>query len=330
MNNPTKATTPADVVSVVAHTLGFTPQSSIVLMFLTGTSLSATVRINANPEMPTAQMSRMMRDYAGIADGSNATILVSFEDDKALTIAQYEAMGDALAAEGAPLVSGVLVTDGQIMDYDGDSTDAVPFDNATTSPTALELHMRRTKPQQLAADVPACKDEAGQAEAINEHERAGTSVQVDDEARSSAVGTLQDIVDGYTISDTVTADHAAWIAGTMKRPLLRDVLAASLSTSETDNHSLEEAMLGNSIPENWEYLNNASRMLYAALAFIPNDKRANVLCIIGWTRWMDAKSSQAAEFFQLALEAEPGHHLAGLLTKRNNLGILSRAALTRH
>lgn len=331
MNNFPSVTTPAGVVGVAVQMLGFTPASSICLMLLHGNALSASLRVDANPASPARHLARQVGEYARLDTVADRSILISFEDDKAMTVRQYEAIGDALAAEGMPLQMAILVAGGHIMDYDGDSTDAVPFSAALTSPTAMALHMDQDKPLQLASDIPACADPEMQGTAVVTHAANAALLDTsDEETRARTIGTLTDIVDGYTANDVISADHAAWIGGSFTSSSVRDVLAASLSTSESGEDAMGAALLGQSIPESWDYLRNAGRTLYAALEFIPEQMRADTLSIIGWTRWLDGQSSQAAAFFALALEAEPGHRLAQLFTTMVQTGRLSTAARTRH
>lgn len=334
MNNPIKAQSTTDIVAVALHLLGFTPKSSIVLLLTADNGVAASLRVDANPASFPAGLATRAAEYASpaAAVGANGSILISFEDDKAMTTAQYEAIGDKLAAVGMPIRAAVLVTGGLIMDYEGDSTDAEPFANVETTTIGLELHLNPVEFVQLPEDVPAyVAPDAAHEEAIRAHAAAARSFDPSDEAEhAAAIGTLRDIVDGHAANGTVSNDHAAWLAGVLPNPRLRDLLTASLATSDTDETALQDALLGNTSPESWDYLRNAGRALYAALGAIPEQLRADTLCMIAWTRWMDGKATHAAAFCRLAKEAQPGHKLATLLLKILNTGNLPKAAIMPH
>lgn len=334
MNNPMKAQTSTDIVAVALHLLGFTPKSSIVLLLMADNGVAASLRVDANPASFPGGLATRAAEYASHAAevGANGSVLISFEDDKAMTTAQYEAIGDKLAAVGMPIRAAVLVTGGLIMDYEGDSTDAEPFANVETTTIGLELRLNPVSVVQLPEDVPAYIDpDAAHEETIRAHAVAARAFDPKDEAEhAAAIGTLRDIVDGHTANGTVSNDHAAWLAGVLLNPRLRDLLTASLATSDTGETALRDALLGNTSPENWEYLRNAGSALYAALGAIPEQLRADALCMIAWTRWMDGQATHAAGFCKLAQQAQPGHKLATLLLKFLNAGHLPKAATMPH
>ena len=323
------ANTMADVVAVVIHCLGFTPTSSVVLTLVNGTSVVCTLRVDAQPHAQPRELAARVTGYTGQIPAADGALMVSFEDEKALTLAQYRALGDALSHTGTPLRGAVLVTGGHIMDYDGDSTDSVPFTDAATSPTALEMMLKTEAPALLAANVPACR--TGRTEAIQAHAANAAGLDAGDaETRAVARGTLADLIEGYRTTGAVSADHAAWLAGTLTHCGFRDLLATSLATSEDGEAAMAGALLGTTAPESWEHLRTAARALAAALEHIPTKYRAEILTIIGWTRWIDGMSTEADRFFALAQQADPGHTLSTQMLTMINKGHLPPAALQAH
>lgn len=334
MNNHMKAHTLLDTVAVAVHMLGFTPRSSIVLLLMAGNNVAASLRLDAAPAMDPAQLAAHAAKYAGHARAVNAdsTILISFEDEEAMTTAQYEEIGDQLAAAAMPITTAVLVTGGMVMDYEGDSTDAEPLSGIETSTLGLELHMRQNHTAQLAQDVPAyTTPDATHEAAIHAHAETARGFDPEDAAEhAAAIGTLRDVIDGHDATGTVSNNHAAWLGASMAHGALRDVLVASLSTSETTETAIREALLGNTTPESWDYLRNGRRALYAALGAIPEQLRADPLSVIAWTYWMDGQSSHAAAFCDLAQQARPGHKLSELMLRMLNRGHLPKAATMPH
>jgi len=326
------ATTAADLVAVINHTFGFLPTSSVAVLFTDGPKLTASLRVDADPTRDAHQWASSIAGIAAKADGADGAFVVSFEDGQAMTTRQYEALGDALARAGTPIVGAVLVTGGRIMDYEGDSTDAVPLAEAETSPVGLALQFAQTTPRMLAADVPAYRaTDPEQAEAIRAHAAAAAGLDAwDAETQALVCGTLRDAIDGYRATGTVSEAHAAWLAGTFTHKQLRDLLAASLVTHAQDAEAIGRALLGNTIPEDWEYLRAGADMLHTALAFIPAPFRAETLSIIAAMRWLDGQSTEAARYCELAQAAEPGHRLSGLLLRLLDGGHLPATATTPH
>ncbi|MGB9033646.1 MAG: hypothetical protein WCC45_03905, partial [Paeniglutamicibacter sp.] len=83
------ATTNADTVAVAIHSLGFTPTSSVVL--LEDHTVAATLRIDARPDTPAGIWAGEVTTYADRLENTTGILLLSFEDDRAMTPAQYRA-----------------------------------------------------------------------------------------------------------------------------------------------------------------------------------------------------------------------------------------------
>lgn len=114
--NLINATTMADVVAIAVHGIGFVPTSSVALLLMNEAGLIATLRADANPEVPTAEWAQALTNYVHRVTDANGVILISFEDEQAMTTKQYRALGDTLAHAGCPIRSAILVAGGHLMD----------------------------------------------------------------------------------------------------------------------------------------------------------------------------------------------------------------------
>ncbi|PRB71347.1 DUF4192 family protein [Arthrobacter sp. MYb213] len=278
--NLISATSMADVVAIAVNGIGFVPTSSVALLLTNEAGLIATLRADASPEAPADQWAQALTNYVHRVTDANGVILISFEDEQAMTAAQYRALGDTLAHAGCPIRSAILVTGGHLMDYDGDSTDSVKSSTVATSNAALALMMATTQSAKLAADIPACTNPANEALARFTRE-ALTMDCTDEETLTVARGTLADMIEGYRHSGIISAEHAAWIAGTFTTKGMCDMLMASLATPSYDTGTVGAVMLGRKSPEGWKFFKAGADALYAALEFIPTEHRADLLAGIG-------------------------------------------------
>ena len=97
------ATTIADTVAVAIHSLGFTPTASVVLMLMNHHNLAATLRIDARPETPAGLWAEEITHYVHRLDTVTDILLLSFEDEQAMTPTQYRALSAILALTGRPI-----------------------------------------------------------------------------------------------------------------------------------------------------------------------------------------------------------------------------------
>ena len=328
--NTIKASTMDEVTAVAIHGIGFIPTSSVVLMLMNETGLVATLRVDASPEAPAEGWAQQITTYVHRVSDANGVILLSFENEKAMTTQQFRALGDTLAHAGCPIKNSVLVTDGWVMDYDGDSTDAVKFSTVAESNAALALMFSTNKAAKMAADIPACTTSANITDLQKFINDAQNMSFEDEETRNLVRGTLTDMVGRYRKNGKVTPAHAAWLAGTCTNKSVRDLMFASLATTSDDTETISAVLLGETPPEDWEFFQAGADALYTALEFIPESSRPDLLAGIGWTRWIDGKGSEAMKFLDLALESDPEHRLTTLLIKMINTGELPTSASTKH
>ena len=149
-------TTNADTVAVAIQALGFTPTSSVVLILLEHHTVAATLRIDAHPEDPADSWAAKVTTYVDRLKSTTGVLLLSFEDDRAMTPAQYRALDTTLARTGRPVRHVVLIRDGSITDYHGlprTHTDRISFATVATSNAALALMVSTKSYVKLGADI---------------------------------------------------------------------------------------------------------------------------------------------------------------------------------
>ncbi|OIH82805.1 hypothetical protein BLJ79_17805 [Arthrobacter sp. UCD-GKA] len=324
------ATTNADTVAVAIHSLGFTPTSSVVLMLLENHTVAATLRLDAHPEAPADFWAAQVTNYVDRLKGVTGVLLLSFENDRAMTPAQYRALSSVLARTGRPIHHALLIRGGYLTDYEHRNQDTVPFDMVATSNAALALMLGTEGNPKLAADIPPCttKDAAAQVQRFTEEARPLD--EQDHPTRIKVLYTLVGITTGYRDTGTVTPSQAAWLAGTCANKGLRDLVFASLAVATLDLETMSAALMGEIPPDSWEHFRNGADAIYTALEYIPPEHRTDLLAGLGWTRWIDGKGSEAMAFLDLARTTNPGHRLTKLLTRLIASGQMPDSATIKH
>ena len=324
------------IASLVRSALHLDPTDSIVLVLCANSSVLATLRIDAHPETEASEFaSSVIRILASISEPIDATILVSYEGDKAMTFAQYDELSQRLDLAGAPIAKAVLVTNGQIMDYDGDSTDAVDYAEVYTNPFTLEA-MLATGSLRLAEDAPQCT-EATEATMDAKAERIAQMAGEDYlsiQARGITAIALQfgnDMmhqIARYLDHGKVTEDMAGSIAGTYALRMGRDTATAALAGTASTEQELAELLMGDTLIADRKIFDAGAAMLYEALEFLAGDDRPNVLAALGWTRWMAGQGTEAMKFLDQALAIDPEHRLSHLQRRLFTSGKLPKSAST--
>lgn len=324
------------IASYVHASLRLDPTDSVVLVLCTNGMALGTLRIDAHPETEASEFaSSVVRILTSISEPIDATILVSYEGDKAMTFAQYDELSQRLDAMGAPIAKAVLVTNGQIMDYDGDSTDAVDYAEVYTNPFTLEA-MLATGPTRLAEDAPQCAEateatEEAKADRITE--LAGEDyLSLADRgliafARQLGHDMMHQIA-RYLDQGKVTEDMAGWIAGTYALRMGRDTATAALAGTPGTEQELAELLMGDTMIADRKIFDAGAAMLYEALEFLAGDDRPNVLAALGWTRWMAGQGTEAMKFLDQALAIDPEHRLSHLQQRLFTSGKLPKSAST--
>lgn len=325
-----KITTTADIVAAAIHSLGFTPTSSVVLVLLNEHSVKATLRVDANPAYPASAWAADLITYVRRMQNINGAVVLSFEDETAMSTEQYQALGLLLDLSRCPIREALLIAHGYIRDYEDSSSEKIPFAEVETSNTALALMVSTDLYAKLAADIPPCTTCESEAALEGFCEEAR---QLDWQAkatRTKVCSKLIGTVMGYQCTGKVTPEESAWLAGMCTNKGIRDLMFATMATTCDDINSITAALLGEVAPDDWEFFKDAADAIYTALKHIPERYRTDLLAGLGWTRWIDGKGTEAMKFLDLAHHIDPTHRLTELLTRLIHTGQLPVSATTNH
>lgn len=321
-----KITNQADVVAHLITSLGFTPTSSVALQLLDGTKVLASLRVDVAETGDTSVWAHQVVSIVERLEHVTGVILISFEDDKAMTSHQYEELGDQLARIGAPIRRSILVTGGMVIDYEGDSTDAEQWNTVQTSPVGLETHFQLSKSAMHVADIPAYENRL-EREANEQSEKMQAFDFESDEHRENLHTEFTRLVTEYHEGGQLTDQMAIWVAGAMQKKSTRDLVAVATATADMSLDSIANTLLGDTVVEDREFFDHAIEMLFGCAHYVAGEASANILCLLGWACWMTGRGSEAQKFLIKAGTQYPGHRLSELLTTLIAQGKLPATAL---
>lgn len=324
------ATTIADTVAVAIHALDFTPTSSVVLVLLNGHTVAANLRIDVDPRIPAGVWASEVAHYVHRLDTVTGVLLLSFEDDCAMSPEQYRALDMLLTLTRRPIRHAIRITKGFITDYDGNCAEKIPFSAVETSNAALALMANTESYAKLAADIPPYNPAASATELEESLEAARALDCEENETRTKVCTRFVAIVMGYQCTGTVTPQEGAWLAGTCTNKGIRDTVFAALATTNNDMDSISAALMGEVAPDDWAFFKDGADAIYTALEYVPPEYRTDLLAGLGWTRWIEGKGSEAMKFLDLARGTDPTHRLTQLLTRLITNGHLPASATTKH
>lgn len=325
-----KITTTADTVAFAIHALGFTPTSSVVLILLEEHTVAATLRIDANPEIPAGRWAAEATSYVHRLGTVNGVLLLSFEGERAMTPEQFRALDLLLTLTQRPIRHSLLITKGCIRDYQNPEAEEIPFAKVETSNTALELMLGTDLHAKVAADIPPCRTCTAQQALESSLEEARQLDWQRKGTRLKVCSKLIGMILGYQCTGTVTPEDSAWLAGACTNKGIRDLMFATLATTCDNIDGVAAALMGEVAPDDWEFFTDGADAIYTALEYIPDQYRTDLLAGLGWTRWIQGKGTEAMKFLDLARNTDPTHRLTQLLTGLVSSGHLPASATTRH
>lgn len=325
-----KITTPADTVAFAIHALGFTPTSSVVLIMLEEHNVAATLRIDANPATPAGRWAAEATNYVHRLGTIHAVLLLSFEDERAMTPEQFRALDILLTLTQHPIRHALLITHGIIKDYQNPDAEEIPFAKVATSNTALELMLRTDLHAKVAADIPPCKTCTAPQALESSLEEARQLDWQHHGTRIKVCSKLIGMILGYQCTGTVTPEDSAWLAGACTNKGIRDLIFATLATTCDNIDGVAAALMGEVAPDDWEFFTDGADAIYTALEYIPDQYRTDLLAGLGWTRWIQGKGTEALKFLDLARNTDSTHRLTQLLTGLISTGHVPVSATTRH
>lgn len=321
MNEQLKATTPADILSLIPHALGRTPRNAFVFLTLQGKRLGATLRIDAPGTADPASYATRIAHYLAADENATATLLAVYTDTDEHPnphIGHLEAIRRELALAGTPLKDAWIITPthwrGLIHD-----TGNQPVDAITNSHINAELIYTGSNHQSPAHYGPFTGDPD-----TGTRIRAaipGTSLEDINTARELWAQTLAG-------AQTPETDTAVKLTAAFHHPLIRDLMMCDVVTHSlpADFRELGPILLGHSITPDWSRVDTAEEIARALITAAPEGSRAPMLCLIGWLEYLKGRATVAIEHLDLATADTPGHRLAQLLAEVINEGSVAPIA----
>lgn len=321
-----KITSQADVVAHLINALGFTPISSVGLLLLTDGKVLASVRADVVKAQEARPWAVQIASLLERIDNVTGVILISFENELVMTDEQYVELGDQLARIGAPIVRAIRVAEGEVMDYEGDRTDAVSWDEVQISPVGMDTHLQLTKPLRQVEDLPPYDDRLTteinqQAEILKGYDF--TEFDQRDMFREQ----FGELVTEYQHTQQVTDQMIAWIAGAMCNKATRDMLTASTTTSDMSWETITPMLVGDTVVEDQEFFDDAMDLIFHCAHYLTGEEFAHGLCVLGWGHWTAGRGSFGRQFIIKASQEVPGHRLSNLLGTLINRGKVPATAL---
>ncbi|GAA4378247.1 DUF4192 family protein [Paeniglutamicibacter cryotolerans] len=345
------ASTSIDLIAVAVHALGFTPTSSVVLMLLEDHALSATLRLDADPGVPAGAWASVVGGYVQQVSSITGVMLLSFEDERAMSPAQYRALDLVLTVSRCPIRGAVRIRDGFITEYTETQPECpagnqpgtpsaspahhqggkVPVGAVALCTTALELMASTTCYAKLAADIPPYDPTQTKVSELQRSREEASGLDAGHRGtRTMVCARLIGLVMGYQCTGTITPEQGAWLAGMCTNKGIRDLLFGFLATTEDEMDSIGAVLLGERAPDDWEFFTDGADAIYAALEYVPPQDRVDLLAGLGWTRWIQGKGTEAMNFLNLAQSTDPTHRLTVLLMRLITDGHLPVSAITKH
>lgn len=321
------------IAAAVRASLKLDPQESVALMLCTEGAVLATLRIDLVADGQVARWIDAIRGILGKVSAGNdidATILVAYDERGQLKSAQYDALEDLLMEVGAPVRRAVLVANGQIQDFHGDGSDAVPYAEVEAEAITLEHRLIGKNPLR-AKDIEHCEESSIEVQTIAGARMAEImSMGTDLEEISPRIGhEMATQIAIYREAGEVTEEVAGWITGTFSVKAGRDLAVLALAGTATDMEGIGEYLLGDRVVEDRQILEDGHEMLFESLAHVGGIARANVLCAVAWAHWTRGNSTEAMATLTEVIELEPNHALGTLFIRVIASGKMTKTALTK-
>lgn len=315
-----KLSKPAELLAAVPHILGFRPVSSVVLLQNTerGKEIGRRLRGDLPPPEATEPAAKQLAESIAIDDPSSVLILIvgdgKDEGDHPPPHAELvEALRRELDARGVAVPAAywvpAIAKGARWRCYDHVECTGVlpdPMSSVVAAEVASRGHVTYGSREELERLLAPDSDVLlrRRAEAI------------DEKLRRLAGGDARELSPEYGADVLRTALRAAG-TGLLT---LSDERIAELGLALTDK-SVRDACLATAVPADSELAQAAMHLWQALTRSLPAPERAEAACLAGYAAYMRGDGALAGIAFQIALEADSAHVLAGLLARALGHGL---------
>jgi len=321
------------IVAFVRTSLKFEPQNSVAILLCKRQTVVATLRVDLAHGGHVTQWINSIHGIISqivIDQAIDSTVLVAYDDREELKGRMYGELDTLMMQIGTPVRHTVLVANGQIMDFNGDGTDAVAYEEIEAEAVTLDNRLHGKNPLR-AKDIEHCEETSTKVQAIAEaQETAMFSMGNSIEEIAPKIGhEMATQIAIYNEAGGVTTEVAGWLAGTFSVKMGRDMAVLALAGTATDTKSVADYLLGNRIVEDRKILEDGHAMLFESLAHIAGTARANILCAVAWAHWTRGNSTEAMATLTEVIELEPSHELGILFMRVIASGKMTQTALNK-
>jgi hypothetical protein len=321
-------TTPADLVSLIGHSLGYWPHESLVCLTLQHNRLGATLRLDlpTTPDHATTY-ARKVGSYLRTDQDATAAVFAIFtnttrdSNSEALFGPLIESLAQQLALAGMPIQAGWIIGPTAVAEFRIHPVSYgpdIPLTTVQSSQLNAELIFRgsqinngstlalpdRTVTPEFTADV-------------DTHLKAALT-QSAAQRTAAARGLWSSLLDG---GEEPTAAQLAEVLAQLQLPAVRDRLIADMPSLDLP---MELILFGESdTAPDWDRIDTAEELLRQLYAVAAPEHAAAPLTVLGCIAWWKGKGSIASDLMDLARTFDPDYRLARLMSQMLGCGLVA-------
>ncbi|MCO4239423.1 DUF4192 domain-containing protein [Pseudarthrobacter sp. MDT3-28] len=327
-------TTPADLVSLIGHSLGYWPHESLVCLTLQHNRMGATLRLDlpTTPDHATTY-ARKVSGYLRTDQDATAAVFAIFtdttrdNDSKALFGPLVEALAQQLALAGTPIQAGWIVGRTAIAEFRVHPVSYgpdIPLTTVQSSVLNAELIFRGSQIRDsLALALPHRTITPEFTADVDTHLKAAVA-QSFAQRTAAARGLWSSLLDG---GEEPTTAQLAEVLAQLQIPELRDRLLADMPGLDLP---MELLLFGESdTAPAWDRIDTAEGLLRQLYAVAAPEHAAAPLTVLGCIAWWKGKGSIASDLMDLARSFDPDYRLARLMSQMLGCGLVAGWATSK-
>jgi hypothetical protein len=327
-------TTPADIVSLIGHSLGYWPHESLVCISLQNNRMGATLRLDLPSTPDHAHMyARKIGGYLRSDQDATAAVFVIFtnttrdSDSEALFGPLVESLAQQLALAGMPIQAGWMVGPSSIAEFRIHPVSYgpdIPLTAVKSSVLNAELIFRGSQiKESLALTLPNRTVTPEFTADVDTHLQAAAA-QSYAQRTANARETWASILDE---GEEPTTAQLAEVLAHLQSPELRDRLIADMPGLDLP---MELILFGESdTGPDWDRIDTAEGLLQQLYAVAAPKHAAAPLAVLGCIAWWKGKGSIASDLMDLARTFDPDYRFARLMSQMLGCGLVAGWATSK-